>query len=98
MINVTDQRPMAVTQMFPHQWLSIPREIREKMAEIFKVEKSSYSEVHANMVISDGRTAKDLAVINIEALQKFTESKEKNFLTLLEKTINKIETPQTNGK
>lgn len=87
---VTDQRPMAVSQMFPHQWLSIPRETREKIATIFKVERSSHSEVHGGTVISDGRTSKDLSVINIEALQNYTESKETNFLNLLEKTINKI--------
>ncbi len=90
MKNLTDKRPMSVSQMFPHQWLSIPREIREKMAEIFDIQRSSYAEVHGNQLVSDGRTVKDLSVVNIDSLQKFTETKSKNFLDLLEKTINKI--------
>ena len=62
----------------------------EKIATIFEVSRSSHSEVHGNEVVSDGRTVKDLSVINVETMQKYLESKETNFANLLEKTINKI--------
>ena len=91
---ITDKRPMSsvmtVTQMFPHQWLSIPHPIREKIAEKFKVKRSSHIEVHGSTLITDGRTAKDLSVVNVESMQKYLKSQQVNFSILLEELINKI--------
>lgn len=56
----------------PAIWMTIQKDIREKMREIFKIPKSSFIEVVDGKVKSDGIMGKDLEVLTDEKLQDYS--------------------------
>ena len=74
----------------PH-WLSLSKDIRAKLVQQFRINRSRFTIVENNVVKSDGYTHEDLAVINIENLQQYTNSEETDFFKLLDHTIALLE-------
>jgi len=72
------------------QWLELPYPVRSRLKIVFGIPRSAGTEVHNNIVISDGHTHLDLAHITVEAMQDFLKVKEADFHILLNRTIEKI--------
>lgn len=85
------------TQIFPHEWVRLPATVRFRLADEFGIKKSEGVNVVNGEVVSDGYTAKDLAVMDIEALQRFTGEKNEDFVLLLNETIKKLENKYSNN-
>lgn len=69
------------------QWLSLPPEVKFKFIEAFKIPRSAFTHVQDNVVLSDGHTNADLAVVTVEALQGYLGSESLDFNALLDETI-----------
>jgi hypothetical protein len=74
-------------QIYPQEWLAIPTRSREKLAELLSVPKSGGTIMQDNTMLSDGRSMKDLAVINVETMSKLVNSEETDFYKLLEACV-----------
>jgi hypothetical protein len=77
-------------QLYPHQWVQLPEDVRMYLSELFDIPRSGSAHVDGNVLVSDGRTAKDLEVITISRLQMVTKSDSEDFHTLLKMCINKF--------
>ena len=56
-------------QIFPAHWLALNHEMRERLATVFGIKRSASTEIMNNVIISVGRSVKDLCVITTEAMQ-----------------------------
>lgn len=72
------------------QWLDLPIDVRSKLKAIFNIPKSVGSQIVDKVVVSDGHTHADLAVITIEAMQAFLGSKDDDFWTLMESALERV--------
>jgi hypothetical protein len=79
---------MPIDAILPQQWMHVPRETREKIAEDFHVGRSGVTEIRDSDVITDGRTREDLAVLTSTAMAEYVGS-EDSFGRLWELTIAK---------
>lgn len=59
------------SQIFPAHWLHLSHDIRERLAKVFGVERTVPTEIVNNVIISDGRSVKDLANITIEKMREY---------------------------
>jgi hypothetical protein len=69
--------------------MSLSRDVREKIAEVFNVQKSGVTEIKDNEVLRDGRTDEDLLAITLEKMNAYIGSEE-TFARAWEITISKI--------
>lgn len=77
-------------QLAPHDWLKLPMETRVKLKAQFNIPRSGGTLVIGREVQSDGHTVKDLSVMNLEAMQKFTGLKTHDFVELFKQTLIKV--------
>jgi hypothetical protein len=77
-------------------WLGLPKETRQKLANLFNIPRSTFTHVEGNVVVSDGYTLRDLALISKESLQEYTGETHDDFYKLLEATIEKLTAPLIN--
>lgn len=75
----------------PQVWLSLPKETRAKIADLFGMKKSGGVEVfngpNGPEVRSDGYSYSDLAAITVERMQQITGSTSDNFYALFKKIV-----------
>lgn len=77
-------------QIFPAHWLALNHDMRERLAAVFGIKRSASTEIMNNVIISDGRSVKDLSVITKAAMQEYiNDTKEVNFARLWEITQSK---------
>ena len=80
-------------QLNTHEWLSLPMDVRQRLREIFGIQKSEGARVIDNKVESDGTTYADLSVITVEKMREYLELPEcsnHEFPALYDLTIEKI--------
>jgi hypothetical protein len=66
-----------------HLWLELPIQTRHKIAAQFNIPKKGATEVFDNQIKSDGYFIKDIEqLLNVDAIQKYTESNETDMMTL----------------
>lgn len=61
-------------QLNTHEWLKLPTEVRNRMAEIFKIPKSQGTFVEDGKVKSDGYTYEDLSAVTSEKMEDYLKS------------------------
>jgi hypothetical protein len=74
-------------QMYTGYWVALPQEVRAKLKEYFNIQRSGGSHVENGRIVSDGHTDQDLKAITLEKMQTLLGSEEKDFMKLLETTI-----------
>ena len=79
---------MHTEQIFPQQWMAVPRKTREKIVADFGIKKSGITEIFNGDVVTDGRTKDDLAVLTSKSMSEYVGS-EASFGRLWELTIAK---------
>lgn len=71
-------------------WMMVPIEERIVLVNDFKLTKTGYTEVHDNVVISDGYSTEDLRVLTAERLADYVGSEPtESMLRLWELTVAK---------
>ncbi len=73
------------------EWLKLPVPVRQRLVQIFEINRSQGTSVEGNVVISDGYTHKDLEAITLEKMQIFLDSQEPDFIKLFDAVVKKIE-------
>ena len=63
-------------QIFPQVWISLPKETRNHLAEVFSLNRSGVTEVRDQEIISDGYSAEDLKRISLENMCQYIGSQE----------------------
>lgn len=73
-------------------WLKTPLITRVKIAQQFGIAKLRSTHVSNDVVVDDGYNIADVErAMSVEAMQLFTESKEKNVLVLFQMVVDKLE-------
>jgi hypothetical protein len=54
------------------QWMQVPKEVREKLIELFGLTRTSFSEIRDDVVISDGYSDDDLSLITKDKMCEIT--------------------------
>lgn len=82
-------------------WLSLPRETRAKLTQLFNIPRTGENIVRTasvspqgniqGEVTSDGHSAKDLYAITIEKMQKLTGNDSDNFHRLFAETVDNLD-------
>lgn len=72
-------------------WLKFSNEQRLLMRSLFNIPKSGGVVMVGNVMESDGSNEADLKAVNVESMQAFLESDEKDFDLLLSFTVDKID-------
>lgn len=73
------------------QWISLPYSIRLRLQHMFRIPRSSGTEVMDGTVITDGHTHEDLKHISVDAMQAYIGSESRDFYSLFEATVGKVE-------
>lgn len=73
-----------------HTWLQFGNEERLLMRELFGIPRSSGSIMLDGKLTSDGHTQGDLRVVTVEKMQRFLNSNETDFDTLLALTMEEV--------
>jgi hypothetical protein len=77
------------------QWLQIPRELRGRIVEIFKIPRSGGTVVIDNVVTTDGYTHEDLSLLSLPVLQEYLqEPGESDLFALMNLLIMKLQDEQ----
>jgi regulator of replication initiation timing len=74
-------------------WLSLPKEIRQRLVVSLDIPRTGSTEVFGQTIITDGYTDKDLSTVTLDKLQEFMMDKSDNFDKLLETLIQRLQTP-----
>lgn len=74
------------------KWMAIPLGTRVKIAQEFGIAKNRSTSVINNVVVDDGYVITDVEnSMNVNAMQAFVDSKEKDENTLLDLVVAKVE-------
>lgn len=74
------------------KWLAIPLGTRVKIAQEFGIAKNRSTSVINNVVVDDGYVITEVEnAMNVQTMQKFCDSKEKDANVLLDLVVAKIE-------
>ena len=76
-------------KLVPQQFMLLNKEMRDKLASVFKLKKSGITEILDQSVVRDGHTEEDLSNVTIDSMQEYTGSKETSFGKLWELTVSK---------
>lgn len=76
--------------IYQQNWMILSKEVRNKLAEIFKINRTAITEVRDDTVICDGYSNTDLSVITLEKMQEYT-GEVGSFGAIWELTLKKIE-------
>ncbi len=86
---------MTITpQLSVHDWLALPMPVRQRLAEVFSIPRSTGTLVEGNTVKSDGHTYTDLQAITVGKMQEYLGSgysSDTTFEEYLNLTITKAE-------
>ena len=63
-------------QIYPQNWIHLSKETRNRLAEVFGLERTGVTEIKDQEVISDGYTVHDLKEITLEKMCAFIGSEE----------------------
>ena len=79
-------------KIYTAMWIDLPREYRNKLTEVFSIERTGISEVRDDTLISDGYTNTDLQAITREKMAEYVGSSAEDtaFHRLWELTLAKI--------
>ena len=77
------------------QWVSLPFETRQRLVELFGLNRSGGSLVEDGRLKTDGYTEKDLSEISMERMQKLLNSDSENFYDLFDKVLTFVEEQRT---
>lgn len=80
---------MSFTRIIPGLWMEIALEKKARLVEVFQLERTGGSEVHDNVLVSDGHTIKDLMGITKEKMEEYVGSTAE-FSRLWELTLAKV--------
>jgi len=73
------------------QWLSLPINVRHKIASDFKIQKKTPTHVQDNIIVSDGYNLHDVEnALTVEALQNYLHVGEKDLNILWNMLINPV--------
>lgn len=75
------------------KWLSLSLEMRAKLVEKFQIQRSGFTHVENQIVVSDGYSSKDLLAISLEKLQQFVGSKSTDFYELFDQAVILLDNP-----
>ena len=85
---------MAEEMLSVQYWLTIKKEVRDKLVDIFNIPRSGGSLVENTSgswkVLSDGHLSKDLSAINIKSLQKELNTDSEDFYKMLKAITIKL--------
>lgn len=71
-------------------WMQIPADERAELVNHFSIPRTGYTEVHDNIVVSDGYSTEDLRVLTPEAMTEYVGSEiNESMLRLWELTVAK---------
>lgn len=90
-------------ELFVHEWLVYPAEMRATLMQTFKIGKTGVVHVENNRLICDGVTERDLAPLSLAALLEFVIERGLNiplidqgiYMNLLNLVIENINEPKT---
>ena len=83
-------------QLSQTDWLGLPIEVRLKLREAFGIKQSGPTQAILGTFgksLSDGCNDKDVSLINVEAMQKYLGTEEKDFFTLFQAVLAKLQGP-----
>lgn len=73
-------------------WLKLPINTRHILAQVFGITKKSSTEVFNNEVVKDGYLIGDIeSALNIDAIQKYTDSIDTDMAVLWKLMVDKVE-------
>lgn len=87
-------------QLTKPQWCALPIEVRNKLREIFKINRSEGCEIVSDKLMSDGTSHIDLQAINVASMQTYLNSEETDFAKLFDEVlslVNPVEAPIAEG-
>ena len=76
-------------KVYQQHWIDLPKDVRQKLAEVFDIERTGITEIRDNTVISDGFTNKDLEAITLPKMTEYIGSDE-TFHRAWELTLMKV--------
>lgn len=76
-------------KIYSQNWVDLPKEVRQRLSEVFGIERTGITEVRDQTVISDGYTNTDLQAITLEKMEEYIGSKE-TFHRAWELTLAKV--------
>ncbi len=79
------------TQIYSGMWVRLPHEVKKVIVAKFNIERNGASHVVDGTVQTDGYLDRDLAVLNVENLQKELDSKEPDLFVLWNSFIKKVQ-------
>lgn len=71
-------------------WLSLPEDIKQKIAGILDIKKTGFTHVQDGQVVSDGYAPRDLMGITPEKMRKYLGSKETDLYALWGELVKKV--------
>lgn len=78
-------------QVYGGMWIKLSPTVKTKIAELFNIPRNGASHVNDNLVIADGYLDRDLAVLNVESMNKFLGTNETDIFPLWNLMIKHIE-------
>ncbi len=75
-------------RIYPQQWLSLSKETRNRLVQVFDLERTGVTEIRDQEVVSDGYSVQDLGKITLEAMCEYIGSTE-TFARAWEITLSK---------
>lgn len=72
-------------------WLQLSQPTRKEIARLLSIPRSGGTEVVDGRIVSDGYTMNDLMLIDLEKLQTYLKSAERDFYVLFDQLVKKIE-------
>lgn len=82
---------MLTPQLAVNQWVQLPQDTRRRLVEMFHIKRSGGAEVANGVLLTDGHTYRDLAVISTEAMQQLLVNQSSNFFELFDALLVKVE-------
>lgn len=73
------------------QWLTLPRDVQDRLKVLFEIPKSAGVETLNGRILSDGHTHADLKRISVAKMQEILKSEAVDFFELFNTLISKVE-------
>jgi hypothetical protein len=68
-----------VPQIYSGMWIKLPLDVKNRIAEIFHVQKTGYSHVFDNKIVADGYTEEELSKINVSTMREYLVNRQFEF-------------------
>lgn len=63
-------------RIYPSVWLALPKDVRDRLVEVFSITRTGATEIRDQSVVSDGYTVEDLQCITLTAMSRYIGSDE----------------------